>query len=76
MEDRGGQLAGDLEHVRDHQQQTLRSGKGGAQRTCLQCTVNGTGGTTLGLHFNNFGDGVPDVLFARGTLGVGDFAHH
>ncbi len=31
MEDGGHQLAGDFVHVRDHQQETLGSGEGGAQ---------------------------------------------
>ncbi len=76
MKNRRGQLAGDLEHVRDHQQQALRCGKGGAQRTCLQCTVNSTGGAAFRLHFNDFRDGAPDVLFSGSALGVGDFTHH
>jgi hypothetical protein len=41
MEDRGGQLAGDLVHIGDHQQQPLRGREGRGQRTGLQapCTA-------------------------------------
>jgi hypothetical protein len=38
------QLAGDLVHVRDHQQQALRRGEGRGQRTGLQRTVHRAGG--------------------------------
>ena len=41
------QLTGNLVHVRNHQEQTLRSSEGGGQCTSLQRTVNGTSGTSL-----------------------------
>ena len=47
------QLAGDLVHVRNHQQQTLRCRERSGQRTCLKRTVYSTGCTTLALHLLN-----------------------
>ncbi len=75
MEDGRSELPGDLVHVRNHQQQTLGSGKGGGQRTGLQGAVNGTGRSPLGLHLDHLGDGSPDVLLSGGTFGVRDLAH-
>ena len=43
----GQKLAGDLVHVGDHQQETLRCGVGGGQGSGLERTVNGTGGTAF-----------------------------
>ena len=48
-----GQLTSDLVHVRDHQQQALRGGEGGGQRTALQRAVQGTGGAALALHLHH-----------------------
>ena len=70
MEDRGDQLAGDLVHVGDHEQQALGGGEGGAQCTSAQRTVNGAGHTGLGLHLGDDRDGAPDVLLLGGGLGV------
>ena len=60
------QLTGDLVHVGDHQQQTLRRGVGRGQGTCLQRTVNGTGGATLALHLLDHYGLTKDVLAAGG----------
>ena len=62
VEDAGEELAGDLVHVRDHQEETLRCSKGGRQRTSLQRTVDGTGGTGLTLHLLDT-DGVAEEVF-------------
>ena len=62
MEHTGQQLAGDLVHVGDHQQQALGSGVGGGQGTGGQRAVNGTGGTSLGLHLNDLYGVAEDVL--------------
>ena len=62
VEDTGEELAGDLVHVRDHQEETLRCSKGGRQRTSLQRTVDGTGGTGLTLHLLDT-DGVAEEVF-------------
>ena len=54
MNDAGEQLAGDLIHIRDHQEQTLRRRVGGRQRTGSERAVYGTGGACLGLHLDDF----------------------
>ena len=48
------QFAGDLIHIGDHQQQTLRRGERRRQGTALQRTVYGACGTGFGLHLDNF----------------------
>ena len=75
VEDGGGQLAGDLVHVGDHQQQSLAAGEGRGQRAGLQRTMDGSGGATLGLQFGHQRHGAPDVLFTGGALDVGYFPH-
>ncbi len=47
----GGQLAGDLVHVRDHEQQALGGGECGAQSAGLQGAVDRTRGSSFGLQF-------------------------
>ena len=53
MEHSGEQLTCNLVHVGNHQQQTLRSGEGGGKCASLQRAVEGTSGTSLGLHLDN-----------------------
>ena len=48
---RKAEFTGNLVHVRDHQQQTLRSSVSCSQRTGLQRTVNGTGSHRLRIAF-------------------------
>ena len=57
------QFAGDLIHIRDHQQETLRGGERRGQCASLQRTVNGSGCTTFRLHFLNV-YGVAEEVFA------------
>ena len=59
-------LARDLVHVRDHQEQALRSRVGGGQSAGAQRTVNGTGCTCLGLHLDDLDRGAKDVLTTLG----------
>ena len=66
VEDARELLARDLVHVRDHQEQTLRSRVGGGQSTGAQRTVNGTGCTCLGLHLDDLDRGAEDVLATLG----------
>ena len=47
VEDRRRQLARDLEHVRDHQQQALAGREGRGQPAALQRAVHGAGGARL-----------------------------
>jgi hypothetical protein len=50
-----GQLAGDLVHVGDHQQQTLAGGEGRRQRAGLQRAVHRAGGAAFRLHLDDGG---------------------
>ena len=53
MEHAREEFAGDLVHVRDHEQQALRSGKRRGQRACLEGAMHRTSGAALTLHFSN-----------------------
>ncbi len=75
MEDRGGQFARNLVHVRDHQEKTLGCGEGRGEGTGLQSTVNGTGSATFGLHFKHAGNLSPNILLACSTPVVGVLSH-
>ncbi len=70
MKDGGGQLAGDLVHVGDHQQQPLGGGEGGAQGAGGQRAVQGAGNAAFGLHLGDNRDGAPDVLLHGGDFGI------
>ena len=56
-----GQLAGDLEHVRHHQQQALRRRERRGEGASLHGAVEGPGCTGLRLHLDDLGDGAPQV---------------
>ena len=75
VEDGRRQFAGDLVHVRDHQQQALRGREGGRQRAGLQRAMYGAGGAAFGLQFDDFRDAAPDVALALCRPFVGQFAH-
>jgi len=62
MEHAGQQLAGDLVHIGDHQQQTLGSSVGGSQSTSGQRAVNSTCSTCFRLHLNDLDTVAKDVL--------------
>jgi len=66
VEHGGQQLAGDLVHVGDHQQQTLGSGVGGGQSTGGKRAVDSAGSTCFGLHLNDLDGVAEDVLPACG----------
>ena len=75
VEHRRGQLAGDLVHVRDHQQQALRGGEGGAQGAGLEGPVQGAGGAALALHLDHRRHRAPHVgAVVAGPL-VGQLRH-
>ena len=65
------QFAGDLVHVGDHQQQSLRSGVGRGERSGLESSVYGTCSTAFGLHLDDFDRFTPEVFLARS----GPFVH-
>ena len=75
VEGGGRQLAGDLIHVGDHEQQALRSGEGGGQGSGLQGAVDGAGGAAFALHFGDLRDRAPDVELALGGPLIGPLAH-
>ena len=50
VEYRRYQLTCDLVHIRDHQEQTLASGEGSGEGTCVECAVHSTCSTCLRLH--------------------------
>ena len=74
--DHGGrELAGDLEHVRQHQQQALRGGERGRHRTGLERAVERARGARLRLHLDHFGHRSPQVRASFGGPRVGVLAH-
>ena len=62
VEHAGQKLAGDLVHVGDHQQQALRGGVGGGQRTGVERAVHAAGGAGLGLKLRNLDGGAEHIL--------------
>ena len=61
VDDRRRQLAGDLEHVGDHQEQALRRGERRRQGALLERAVQGAGRARLRLHLDDVGDLAPQV---------------
>ena len=57
-------LAGDLVHVRNHQEEALGRREGGGEDTGLEGAVHGAGGSTLALHLGNPDGFAPEVLLA------------
>ena len=70
-----GQLAGDLVHVRDHQQQPLRGGERRRQRPALQRAVQRTGRAALALHLHHRRHAAPDVRPPLARPLVGQLGH-
>ena len=64
VEHGGKQLARDLVHVRDHQQQALGGGVCGGQGAGVQGAVHRAGGAGFGLHLLHLDGGAEDVLAA------------
>ncbi len=75
MEYAGQKLAGDLVHIRDHQEQALGSGVGGSQRACREGAVHGACRARLGLHFNDLDGRAEDVLLTGGSPLVNAVCH-
>jgi hypothetical protein len=72
---RAGQLARDLVHVRDHQQQTLGRGEGRGQRSALQGAVQRARRAALALHLHDGGDRAPNVRTPTAGPFIGQFGH-
>ena len=75
VEHRRRQLAGDLEHVGQLQQQPLRRGKGRRQRARLERAVHRARGPGLALHLDDLRHLSPQILRARGRPCIGQFTH-
>ena len=67
VEHAGDELACNLVHVGDHEQQTLRRGECGGEGTGLQRAVHGTGSASLRLHLLHADGLTPEVLAATGS---------
>ena len=75
MEDAREPFGGDLVHVRDHEEQTLRCGVGGGEGACGKRTVDGARGAAFGLHLAHFDGGAEDVLLPLGGPHVHEVGH-
>ncbi len=69
------QLARDLVHVGDHEQQPLRSRKRGAERAGLQRAMNRAGGAAFALHLDDLGNGLPKIFHPARRPRVSPFSH-
>ena len=76
MDDAGQQLAGDLIHIGDHQQEALRGGVGGGQRARGQRAVHSAGRAGLGLHLGDPHLPAEQVLAPGGGVLVSLVSHH
>jgi hypothetical protein len=75
VEDRRGELAGDLVHVRNHEHQPLGGGEGRRQGAGLQGAVGRARGAALALHLGDDGYVPPEVGLAFGCPLVGKLGH-
>ena len=75
VDHRRGQLAGNLVHVGDHQQQALRGRESRGQGSGLQGAVDRPGGAAFALHLGDARHLAPEVGAAFGRPLVGEFAH-
>ena len=75
VEDCGQQLARDLEHVGNHQQQALRRREGGGHGTGLQHAMDRADGSAFTLQFHDGRDGAPEIFFAFGRPLIAELGH-
>ena len=75
VQHRRRQLAGDLVHVRQHQQQTLRTGEAATQRAGLDRAVERPGRAGLRLHLDHPRHGAPDIRTPLCAPHIGQLAH-
>lgn len=71
----GCQLSGNLEHVGDHQQQSLARGKGCCKRAGGKSAVHRTGSSRFRLKLNYVGDRSPNVFSALGAVHISQLSH-
>ena len=76
MDDAGQQLAGDLVHIRNHQQQALRGGVRRRQSAGGKRAVHGTGSAGLRLHFDHLHRLPEYILSAVRRPLIRDLGHH
>ena len=75
MENATRQLAGDLVHIRNHQEQTLRCRECRAEGASLQGAMNGSRRAAFALHLNDRRHCPPQVSYALGRPLVSPFPH-
>ena len=75
VEDGRAEFAGDLVHVRDHEEETLRRREGRRERARRESAVHRTGRATFGFHLDDGGNRAPDVRLARGREFIARFRH-
>ena len=75
VENAGEQLACDLVHVGDHEQQALGSGVGGGESARIQGAVDCAGGAGLSLHLLHLDGAAEDVLLTLGRPLVDKVRH-
>ena len=75
VEDTGQQLASDLIHVGDHEQQALGRGVGRRQSAGVEGAVHSAGGAGLGLHLLHLDRGAEDVFLTGGGPLVNKVRH-
>jgi len=75
VNDRRSELTGDLVHIRDHQQQALRSGEGRSQGALGDRAVQRARCPGLGLHLDDLGNLTPDVRASGRAPGVRRLGH-
>ena len=69
------QLAGDLIHIRDHQEQALRRRVGGRQRAGCERAVHGARRTGFGLHLRYADFTAEKILSAGSRILIGLISH-
>jgi hypothetical protein len=71
----GGELACDLVHVGDHEQQALGGGERGGKCAALEGSMHGAGSAALALHLGDDRNRAPDVALAFRSPLIGEFGH-
>ena len=75
VEDRRRELARDLVHVGDHQQEALRRRERRREGAGRERAVDRAGGAALGLHLDDLGDVAPEIGLALGGEFVARLRH-
>ena len=70
-----GEFAGNLVHVRDHEQQALRGRECSRERAGLKRAMNRSGSAAFALHFHDMRDAAPDVRDRLGRPLIRPLSH-